>query len=414
MFTALLVGLLVAAIVNWWLLIQISASIHHASHTSGRGIGEIYRMTLSLQEHAFSLETDLLGREWHTVWPGRLAKAEVEVVHRSAFSPLGVPRFPNPDPFENHDEYTTHLLIQKYVTCDAVHRVRLLEQLRAVASSRLWPAWIPHELATLVVADENEFVRLWFASHARELETRQVENDGPSSSETTDSSILKILKADPSQFVRAALLSNPESRDLPWSRSGIRLEDDWKARLGSYTRLECIALMYNPTLELNFLLELMRNTSQTLGIGPELQDLMVSIGIRNPEIIEWSRRCGRTSWGEFFCPDQRCAEIWDLAFGKWWRFHRTFEFRSSIPRFTALYIQTTPDKKLEVYRRFEEGKPDANCQFRCYVLEGCMMPGDEPILRIGMSDEDELCRRQSEWKIKSWEKRHFDRDSDIH
>jgi len=370
--------------------VRISVQVGQDNHAY---LTEMISDVLALRENVAEPDgIDLLGREWYgREWPRQLSQREREIL-LGAYTQDGLPRFPNPVPFEVGDSYSSYLLTSKFATLQASDKIRLLQQLRSVSQ-------LPLKLAELAATDSNETVRIWLASHAKFDSLEKGDAEG----------IINALKNDPSPYVIASLLSNPDFEELPWQcLCGGKLEDDWRERVRRYTPEQCLALMYNPMLSPDFLLELMRSTPATLSLDPELHKQMVAIGVRNPGIIENSRMWGRkmkqtVSRDDVIETDMRYGEIWKLAFGGSWLY--------DISRPVARYIQTSPKVKLEIYNRFRENRDPFT---RLAILEGCIMPMDEETLRLGAQDSEMLCKREAQSKIEAWEKRRFPYQPDIH
>lgn len=388
--------IVIVTLISCVLLLVILKSVQSSPQQVRPWILQVVSEIRALRERSGdSVYLDVLGREWYgTEWPRQYSKRELDIL-TGAFTQDGVPRLPNPAPFQVGDGYGLHVLMARFSAADPLNQIKLLEQLRGVSA-------IPRELVELAANNTNEAVRLWIGSHA---DCRSLECKGDSAT------IADKLGHDSSRFVRASLLSNPEYSGLPWSAFGARLEDDWRERLRSYTQEECFALMYNPKLSVRYLLELMQNTPENLGIGFALRSQMVAIGVRNPGLIEDSRRYGRKSKLTLFRDDvidvdRRYEEIWRLAFGLWWP--------SEASRAVALYIQTTPETKLEVFKRFQQGADSSDALIRLGIIQGATMPADKELLTLALKDSDVFCLREATRKIEGWNNRCFEYDPDLH
>src|ERR1700680_744597 len=129
----MLLILIIATFLNLALLMVILKRTRVFAESTEAALAALEQVSsdvLSVRENGFEeVNINVLGREWHgSEWPRRLSSREQQVLH-GAFTQDGLPRLPNPAPFENGDDYACHLLTSRFSAFDGYHRIKLLEQL---------------------------------------------------------------------------------------------------------------------------------------------------------------------------------------------------------------------------------------------------------------------------------------------
>jgi hypothetical protein len=138
--------------------------------------------------------------------------------------------------------------------------------------------------------------------------------------------------------------------------------------------------MRSPDLNISFVLAMMRQIPSESGMAEEDYVETVSVALLNPNLIERSRRQGR-SWylvfGDGNPPMEEFAEIWELAATTW-------SSRNPVPYRVFAFLQTKVDVKLNIYRKL---RGQQNEIFREAIMSGCEPLEDRELLNIGLSEE---------------------------
>ncbi len=327
-------------------------------------------------EKRVSTHNAVLGYEWHEDgWPS------VREEEDSEFS------FENPSPYALEDEYCGSLLIAEYkAALTAAEKKAFLKRMLKTGVS------VPLAIAEEAFADRDPAVRIYAASH---LDTVYKEYDWTSEEPFWDKTpkILKDFEAelasDPDPVVRAALFSNPNYPGQ-WAQLVWPIDEGWQEGFSKMSQLERLAAMRNPRLYRCFVVALMREKPENLRMNFQEHVALIWAAAANPHIVEGSRRTGRDHWkvyGGYNPPFEEYEQMWRLAVDRW--LMDSGVDSQAVPAQVFRYVQTTPNVKLEMYRRLPEEKYS---RLRRNVLESCEPMKDREILKLGWSDPDEECR----------------------
>jgi len=204
------------------------------------------------------------------------------------------------------------------------------------------------------------------------------------------------LLSDPEPIVRAAVWSNPQCRCLPWKP--IFLSESWKTEFRTMSQPERLGMMRNPALSYRFVVALLETPSSELEMSTgDHVDILVAAAV-NPNLIGASRRTGRKNWKGFDWdePIEEYGIMWDLCLDRWAEEHR-------VPYYFFKYVQTTPAKKLATYQKLNEKNDDKEfAALRCAIIGSCDPITDVNVLRLGLEDRDEECRKAAGQRVGSY------------
>lgn len=293
----------------------------------------------------------------------------------------------NPKPHQHPDEYVTAMFAGEYKSIASPHARK-----RFLAKLRQFGVWTQPELLDAVYADENPFVRAWAAAHLNTDFTDYADSKNPRTIRDYESSLLK----DPAPIVRAALWSNPKSRQLPWYVVGVGLKEAWKEQFRNMSQIERLGLMRNPELGKALVLALLESSSEELGVTRDQHREILCAAAINADLISGSRRTGRGAWvggGEGNAPFEEYGQMWELCSEKWLG-------EPSVPFFFFRYIQTTPEVKLATYQRLLAAKRSAEYAWlRQEIIRSCDPLDDKEILKLGWDDPDDKCREAAKERV---------------
>jgi hypothetical protein len=292
----------------------------------------------------------------------------------------------NPELRAMADEYGIAVWTAEYRSLTtAGERKRLLRQLQTAG------VYLSADLLDTVYADESVSVRAWAAAHLPTEHTDYTDLDHPVKTRDYEPAIL----ADPEPVVRAALWSNPKCQRLPFSSFDIAAPKNWEDPFRQMSRMERLALMRNPHLSKHYVLALLDTSTERLGISRQEHAAIVCAGALNPDIIGESRFHGRDFWvveGDPNPPFKEYGMMWDLCVDKW--------MQDRAVAYTFLtYIQTTPQKKLEVYKRLQGEGDTRKKLLREAIIHSCDPIKDRDVLKTGWEDSDEECRKAAKERV---------------
>ncbi len=291
----------------------------------------------------------------------------------------------NPSPQNGADEYMTQMFIEEYRSmADSHHRKEYLRH--------LWNngTWIRSEFLDVIYADQSEYVRAWAAGHLNTDFKDYSDWQNPVEIKNYEPALL----GDRSPIVKAALWSNPNCHQLPWSM--IWISDNWKEHFKGLSQLERLGLMRNPNLSLKYVVALMETSSEELEISVSQHVEILAAAGQNPRLITSSRRTGRGVWavdGDANSPFEEYGRMWELALDRWID-------KPPVPYVFLKYIQTTPEVKLAAYNRLlGSGKENDTKWLRAEVIRSCDPFDDKEVLKHAWEDPDEECRQIAEERV---------------
>jgi hypothetical protein len=314
----------------------------------------------------------VLGYEWHEDgWPQ---------VYSDDLLPQRDSDFENPAPYYFQDAYSEGLLSAEYKgAVTALEKKNFLKRILRTGVS------VPLAIADEAFNDKDAAVRIYAASH---LELVYKDYTG---SNWENPPILRdfvpVIANDPDPVVRAARFTNPSHVWWPWTHVGSWIlgpHDFWQKTIAEMSQVERLAAMRNPQLTHHFLVALMEEKSDTLNMSTQEHVALICAAAMNPRIVDGSRRTGRDSWrafDDYNPPFKEYGKMWRLAVDRW--------LETAVPYRVLKYVQTTPEVKLEVFRRLSEQK---HAHLRQEILKSCEPMKDKEILKLGWSDPDEECR----------------------
>lgn len=296
--------------------------------------------------------------------------------------------FENPTPFYLSDAYGQGLLTAEYRgAVGAFEKKALLKRMLRTGAS------VPLAAAEEAFNDKDVSVRIYAASHMN-LVYEDYAGDWENPRLLRDFG--EVASQDPDPFVRAALLSNPHVQHVwnfwnPGAGCG-------KA-LSSLTQLERLAAMRNPKLNPQFIVGLMEEEPESLNTTVQEHIDVISVAVTNPRTVEESRKTGRDYWkglsGDCYPPCDEYRRMWLLAVSHWLK--ESGWGSQAVPNLVFQYVQTTPETKLEIYKRLSEKN---HSDLRRTILQSCNRPMDEKeVLKLGWSDSDEECRNLARERI---------------
>jgi hypothetical protein len=280
------------------------------------------------------------------------------------------------------DAYAIALLrAETVVSADARETRRFLEQ-----AYHTLGAYLPDAVCDVIVKHPDALVRAWAASHI-DLVRKDYSEVGHSTYASYMEANAKapitrdyriLLQGDSDPFVRASLLSNPEDGERLFGCGGTT--QNWKHGLAALSQIERLAMVKSPDLNVDLILAIMKKSPSELNMEESEYTEIVSVAVLNPNLIERSRRQGR-SWyltcGDGNPPMEEFAEMWELAATTWLK-------KNPVPYRIFSFIQTKASVKLDIYRRLG-GKE--NEIFREAIVSGCEPCEDRELLKLSLNDE---------------------------
>jgi len=256
---------------------------------------------------------------------------------------------------------------------------------------------LPFEIGALAVHDPSSQVRQWFARHGSygvgvEREPWEGTKDLMEKQRGAWNLLVETLKSDSDPFVRACLRENP-------ARFGLF---NWKSHFLEAVHMERLALMRNPKVGTELVEKVFDPGDTELGIDMDARRELCRAFLSNKaklhELTDDAGLCPdhKGYWEARIDAEKFLAALWRLA-AKW-------PEGSDIP---ALMFNEVPANgltsgvdengnlkyvKAEVYR--------ACPRWRLCILYSCG-PRDDEVVRLGMQDADEECRKVAYSKL-SW------------